>query len=108
MHPSCRTLRPPRGSPVGARVLDYDDAMTSSNSSGERAPDPRPARTRAAIFTAARELSADDGEVTVNALAKRAGVSRAAFYSHFSGLDDLLAFCAKMIEAFAEEQQVKA
>ncbi len=57
----------------------------------ERAPDPRPARTKAAIFAAARDLSADDGEVTVNALAKRAGVSRAAFYSHFSGLDELMA-----------------
>lgn len=56
----------------------------------ERAPDPRPARTRAAIFAAARDLGADDGEVTVNALAKRAGVSRAAFYSHFTGLDDLM------------------
>ncbi|MGP9844973.1 TetR/AcrR family transcriptional regulator [Brachybacterium sp. 107] len=55
-----------------------------------RAPDPRPARTRAAIFAAARDLSATDGEVTVNALARRAGVSRAAFYSHFSGLDDLM------------------
>ncbi|WP_341854417.1 helix-turn-helix domain-containing protein [Brachybacterium sp. GPGPB12] len=74
--------------------------MTSSNSSGERAPDPRPARTRAAIFTAARELSADDGEVTVNALAKRAGVSRAAFYSHFTGLDDLLgAMLQEMFDA---------
>lgn len=60
-------------------------------STGGRAPDPRPARTRAAIFAAARELSATDGEVTVNALAQRAGVSRAAFYSHFSGLDDLMA-----------------
>ncbi|GAA1491104.1 TetR/AcrR family transcriptional regulator [Brachybacterium sacelli] len=28
--------------------------------------------------------------MTVNALAQRAGVSRAAFYSHFSGLDDLM------------------
>lgn len=61
--------------------------MSSTN---DRAPDPRPARTRAAIFTAARDLTASDGEVTVNALAKRAGVSRAAFYSHFSGLDDLM------------------
>ncbi|ASK66061.1 TetR family transcriptional regulator [Brachybacterium avium] len=60
-------------------------------STNERAPDPRPARTRAAIFAAARDLTAADGEVTVNALAQRAGVSRAAFYSHFSGLDDLMA-----------------
>ncbi|HIY24657.1 MAG TPA: TetR/AcrR family transcriptional regulator [Candidatus Brachybacterium merdigallinarum] len=58
--------------------------------SGDRAPDPRPARTRAAIYKAARELAAGDGDVTVNALAKRAGVSRAAFYSHFGGLDDLM------------------
>lgn len=55
-----------------------------------RAPDPRPARTRAAIFAAARALTVADGEITVNALAKRAGVSRAGFYSHFSGLDDLM------------------
>jgi AcrR family transcriptional regulator len=60
------------------------------SSTSDRAPDPRPARTRAAIFAAARELTAADGEVTVNALAKRAGVSRAAFYSHFNGLDDLM------------------
>ena len=60
-------------------------------STHERAQDPRPARTRAAIFSAARDLTVADGEVTVNALAKRAGVSRAAFYSHFSGLDDLMA-----------------
>ena len=59
-------------------------------STSERAQDPRPARTRAAIFAAARDLTVADGEVTVNALAKRAGVSRAAFYSHFSGLDDLM------------------
>jgi AcrR family transcriptional regulator len=78
-------------------VLDYHDAMTTSS---ERAPDPRPARTRAAIFTAARELSAADGEVTVNALAKRAGVSRAAFYSHFTGLDDLMgAMLQEMFDA---------
>jgi AcrR family transcriptional regulator len=71
--------------------------MTSSS---ERAPDPRPARTRAAIFAAARELSAADGEVTVNALAKRAGVSRAAFYSHFTGLDDLMgAMLQQMFDA---------
>lgn len=69
------------------------------SSTPDRAPDPRPARTRAAIFAAARELTAADGEVTVNALAKRAGVSRAAFYSHFNGLDDLMgAMFARMYE----------
>lgn len=70
------------------------------SSTSDRAPDPRPARTRAAIFAAARELTAVDGEVTVNALAKRAGVSRAAFYSHFSGLDDLMgAMLQQMFDA---------
>lgn len=69
-------------------------------STSDRAPDPRPARTKAAIFAAARDLTTLDGEVTVNALAKRAGVSRAAFYSHFSGLDDLLgAMLREMYEA---------
>lgn len=69
-------------------------------STSERAQDPRPARTRAAIFAAARDLTVADGEVTVNALAKRAGVSRAAFYSHFSGLDDLMgAMLSQMLDA---------
>src|SRR5699024_5196781 len=79
----------------------------------DRAPDPRPARTRAAIFSAARDLTSMDGEVTVNALAKRAGVSRAAFYSHFSGLDELMgAMFQQMFDAawargraFAAEKQ---
>lgn len=69
-------------------------------SSSDRAPDPRPARTKAAIFAAARDLTSTDGDVTVNALAKRAGVSRAAFYSHFSGLDDLMgAMLQQMFDA---------
>lgn len=60
------------------------------NRTNARTADPRPARTRAAIFAAAREMGAGDHEVTVHALAKRAGVSRAAFYSHFSSLDDVV------------------
>lgn len=82
-------------------------------STSDRAQDPRPARTRAAIFAAARDLTSADGEVTVNALAKRAGVSRAAFYSHFSGLDDLMgAMLQQMFDAafargiaFSQERQ---
>lgn len=70
-----------------------------------RAPDPRPARTKAAIFAAARDLSASDGEVTVNALAHRAGVSRAAFYSHFSGLDDLM---GAMLGTMFDRQQERS
>lgn len=80
----------------------YDTGMPSTHG---RAPDPRPARTRAAIFAAARDLSATDGEITVNALARRAGVSRAAFYSHFSGLDDLV---AAMFGSMLELQYTRA
>lgn len=76
--------------------------MTSTEG---RAPDPRPARTKAAIFAAARDLSARDGEVTVNALAQRAGVSRAAFYSHFSGLDDLM---SAMLETMFDRQKERS
>lgn len=75
-------------------------------SSSERAPDPRPARTKAAIFAAARDLTVADGEVTVNALAKRAGVSRAAFYSHFSGLDDLMGSMLSQMFAHSRERGV--
>lgn len=60
------------------------------NTTSGRAPDPRPLRTRAAIYAAAREMGESRTEVTVNALARRAGVSRAAFYSHFSSLDDVV------------------
>ena len=71
----------------------------------ERAPDPRPQRTRAAIFTAAQEMGAEDTDVTVNALAQRAGVSRAAFYSHFSSLDDVMCgIIEQMVEQVMEEE----
>lgn len=79
----------------------YHDVMASTN---ERAQDPRPARTKAAIFAAARDLTVSDGEVTVNALAKRAGVSRAAFYSHFSGLDDLMGAMFSQMFEHAQER----
>ena len=83
-------------------VEGYDGRMSSTS---DRAPDPRPARTRAAIFAAARALTASDGEVTVNALAQRAGVSRAAFYSHFNGLDDLM---GAMLGQMFQVQQARA
>lgn len=71
----------------------------------DRAPDPRPQRTRAAIFAAAQEMGAEDSDVTVNALAQRAGVSRAAFYSHFSSLDDVMCgIIEQMVEQVMEEE----
>lgn len=54
-----------------------------------RAPDPRPARTRAAIYRAATELSESGADISVNDIVKRAGVSRASFYAHFSNLEDV-------------------
>src|SRR5699024_3438834 len=87
--------------PTGRRGLSgrrrgYDDAMPTTSA---RPQHPRPARPGAAISAAARELAVADGGVTVNALAKRAGVSRAAFYSRSSGLDDLMgAMLSQMLD----------
>ncbi|WP_125105695.1 TetR/AcrR family transcriptional regulator [Gulosibacter massiliensis] len=55
-----------------------------------RAPDPRPARTRAAIKYAVGRLAERPGtDMTVNAITREAGVSRSAFYDQFSDLDAL-------------------
>jgi len=64
----------------------------------EASSDPRVARTRAALFTAATSLASEGEPVTVSSVARAAGVSRASFYSHFEGLDDLSA--GLMHEAF--------
>ncbi|MGO2750770.1 MAG: TetR/AcrR family transcriptional regulator [Pseudoclavibacter sp.] len=54
-----------------------------------RSPDPRPARTQAAIIDAVERLSARGEEVTVPAIAAEAGVSRSTFYAQFKDLDAL-------------------
>ncbi|MFC0672499.1 TetR/AcrR family transcriptional regulator [Brachybacterium hainanense] len=55
-----------------------------------RAADPRPARTRQAVLDAMMRLAAGGtGDITVFSLAKEAGISRAAFYTHFSDLEDV-------------------
>lgn len=51
--------------------------------------DPRVARTRAGILEAVRALSDAGDELTVTTIARAAGVSRASFYAHYAGLDDL-------------------
>ncbi len=51
--------------------------------------DPRVARTRTAIIDAVTELSASDDEISVAAIVRAAGISRASFYAHYSGLDEL-------------------
>ncbi|WP_282857287.1 TetR/AcrR family transcriptional regulator [Pseudoclavibacter helvolus] len=54
-----------------------------------RSPDPRPARTQAAIVAAVERLSARGEEVTVPAIVAEAGVSRSTFYAQFKDLDAL-------------------
>ena len=76
--------------------------MTSSVG---RAPDPRPARTKAALFAAARNLSVSGDEVTVNDLARHSGVSRSAFYTHYDSLDELL---GEMLDAMFDVQEARA
>lgn len=69
------------------------------SSATTRAADPRPARTRAAIYDAVERLAGGDGaEVSVNAVTRAAGVSRSAFYAQFSDLDDLAV--AMLVDAF--------
>ncbi|MGK0720911.1 TetR/AcrR family transcriptional regulator [Leucobacter sp. W1478] len=55
----------------------------------QRAVDPRPARTRAAIIAAIDRLGSADAEVTVAAIVAEAQVSRSSFYSQFRDLDDV-------------------
>jgi AcrR family transcriptional regulator len=49
------------------------------------------ADNRARIIAAAREAVATEGEVRLNAIAKRAGVGQGTLYRHFPTRDDLLA-----------------
>jgi len=65
-----------------------------------RAPDPRPARTRAALFGAVERLTLSGSEITIGSVTRAAGVSRSAFYAQFTGLDDLAA--GILTAAFAE------
>jgi len=55
----------------------------------KQSADPRVARTRAGIAAAVHELSEADEELTVASVVRAAGISRASFYSHYSGLDEL-------------------
>jgi AcrR family transcriptional regulator len=73
------------------------------NTPVDRATDPRPARTRAAIMGAVPRLIADpaaSGEISVNAIARAAGVSRSAFYAQFADLDELAV--ALLVDAFRD------
>lgn len=73
--------------------------MRDSSSAGSRASakaaigDRRVRRSRAALATAFTELTLERGyaHLALNEVAKRADVGRSTVYSHFSGLNDLLA-----------------
>ncbi|MBE1514441.1 TetR/AcrR family transcriptional regulator [Nesterenkonia halotolerans] len=72
-----------------------------SVTSNTRVVDPRPARTRAAIYAAVRRLVTVDGaEITVNAIATEAGVSRTSFYAQFADLDALAV--SMLVDAFRD------
>lgn len=69
-----------------AETTQPDEIRRSTKAS----PDPRAARTRAAILAAVETLATrDDGEITVKDIVRVAGVSRGAFYTHFAGIDEL-------------------
>lgn len=55
----------------------------------ERAPDPRPARTRAAIISAIERLSERGGELSVSSVVVEASLSRSSFYSQFNDIGDV-------------------
>lgn len=69
------------------------DAATADNASIRGAirssSDPRVAATRARLFDAVRSLSIAGRSVTVSNIVAEARLSRATFYTHFSGVDDL-------------------
>jgi AcrR family transcriptional regulator len=68
-----------------------------------RSSDTKVARTRQAIFEAVESFGEDEA-VTVGEIVRRAGISRAAFYTHFAGLEELaLAIMHEMLQSIAEQ-----
>ena len=55
----------------------------------ERAPDPRPARTRAAILAAVERLGEQGAELSVSSVVAEASLSRSSFYSQFNDIGDV-------------------
>lgn len=74
----------------------------------ESTSDPRPARTRAAIVEAYAAALSDTGylRLSVSGLIREAGVSRSAFYHHFSSLDAVAsALVEQLIEGLADAER---
>ena len=63
--------------------------MSHTEQKSLRAPDPRPARTRAAIIEAVETLGAGSVELNVSSIVKEAGLSRSSFYSQFADVSDI-------------------
>lgn len=63
--------------------------ITNSAAKPERAPDPRPARTRAAIIAAIERLGERGAELSVSSVVVEASLSRSSFYSQFNDIGDV-------------------
>ncbi len=61
----------------------------SARNGSKRSPDPRPARTRAAILSAIERLGADGADLSIAAIVAEAQLSRSSFYSQFKDLGDV-------------------
>ncbi|WP_440710742.1 TetR/AcrR family transcriptional regulator [Herbiconiux sp. YIM B11900] len=70
-------------------TAQQQNANQAIRSSLEGSDDPRVARTRSGILEAVRALSEAGEELSAAAIARAAGISRASFYAHYAGLDDL-------------------
>lgn len=68
-----------------AATTDITSVRDTIRSSSDR----RVLATRSRLYEAVRTLADAGDEVTVRSVTDSAGVSRATFYTHFSGLDDL-------------------
>lgn len=76
----------PSGSGPARAVMDMPNETETRT---KRAPDPRPARTRAAILDAIERIGESGGEVNVAAVVAEAQLSRSSFYSQFKDLGDV-------------------
>jgi AcrR family transcriptional regulator len=65
-----------------ADIASVRDSLRSSS-------DPRVLATRSRLSDAVRSLADAGDEITVRTVTAAAGVSRATFYTHFSGIDEL-------------------
>lgn len=63
--------------------------ITNGAPTPNRAPDPRPARTRAAIIAAVEHLGRQHQDLSVSQVVVQASLSRSSFYSQFNDIGDV-------------------